>query len=237
MATLRVNQIAFCVIAATIGLVGCGRGSAKVLTLKPVQFGLSDVATIHDNTRGGTGGDAALNRQFDEVVAGYERFYNPDPVRNIQHAYRGIARFDLRSISVMKSKVVDKAVLSYKIRQSYIRDLSGASPDFPNVTSCAKELYTITEDWSKSVTSEGYAETLFPVDTKIATLPATAVGGSMFQIDVTKAAQRWVVKPEENFGLVFKGSDETTTGGAKNDACATRLGDLSLNVHVTVYEP
>lgn len=217
-------------------LAGCGTGTPRLQTFKPAQLGISDVANIHDDTRGGTGGDALLEHKPDEVVAGFERFYQPDPTRNIQHFYRGAARFDLSPISTLKSKVVDKATLTFKLSQSYVRDLAGAAPDFVNLTSCASEIGIASENWTPLITSEGYALTPLPVEPIIGPLPAATPPGMVFRVDVTNAARDWVVKPDENFGVVLKGSDEGATG-ARNNACATRYRDFALEVNFTVFAP
>lgn len=214
---------------------GCKPGTPRSSTFAPAKTGISNTWFIADKTTGGTGGDARLETKPGEVVVGFERFYASDPTRIHQHFYRGAVRFDLAEIAKLKSKAVDKATLTYKVRQSYVRTPDGKPTEFPNLTSCATELLVANEDWTKMIGAEGYATTLFPGDPVITKLASATPPGATFTVDVTDAARNWVAKPAENFGVVLKGSNEARTG-AQNDACATRYGDFALQVNFTVYE-
>lgn len=55
-------------------------------------------------------------------------------------------------------------------------------------------------------------------------------------MDVTDAVRNWLVYPDQNFGFILKGSNEKVTT-ASNNACATRYGDFTLEVHYTVFQP
>lgn len=214
---------------------GCKPGTARSSTFAPAKTGISNTWYISDKTTGGTGGDARLEAKPGEVVAGFERFYTSNPTRIHQHFYRGAVRFDLAEIGKLKSKVVDKATMTYKVHQSYVRTPDGKPVEFPNLTSCATELLVANEDWTKMIGSEGYATTLFPGEPVITKLATATPPGTTFTVDVTEAARNWVAKPDENFGVVLKGSNEVRTG-AQNDACATRYGDFVLQVNFTVFE-
>ena len=214
---------------------GCKPGTARSSTFAPAKTGISNTWFIADKTTGGTGGDARLEAKPGEVVAGFERFYASDPTRIHQNFYRGAVRFDLAEIGKLKSKVIDKATLTYKVSQSYVRTPDGKPIEFPNLTSCATELLVANEDWTKMIGGEGYATTLFPGDPVITKLASATPPGGTFTVDVTEAARNWLAKPGENFGVVLKGSNEARTGAA-NDACATRYGEFALQVNFTVFE-
>lgn len=227
---------AMLLLAAT--QASCDKGIPTTATFHPVALGVSDVCQVpaDSNPNGGLGGDARLQMKPDEVVAGFERFYQSDPLRNIQHFYRGGVRFNLDTIRQLPSKVIDKAILHFNIRQSYVSSADGTKALFPNRISCAAELSTAGADWSKLITSEGYAVTPLPTDTLIARLPNVSdesMGG--MSVDVTDAARNWLVYPNENFGVVLQGADENVTRGRNNSACATRYGDFTLEVHYTVF--
>lgn len=219
------------------GLTGCGKGTPAVGTFHPVALGTSDVqdARADSNWKGGLGGNARLQMQPDEVVAGFERVYQANPAMNLQDFYRGAVRFNLDTIAKLPSKVIDKAILHFNIHQSYVSSADGTEAQFPNRTSCAGALFVAGGDWAKLITPEGYAVTPLPTDTLIARLPNVpdqSLGG--MSVDVTDAARNWLVYPGENFGVVLQGTDENVTMG-QNNACATRYGDFTLEVHYTVF--
>lgn len=226
------------VLLGSLIAAGCGSGVPQVTTppLGPAKLGISEVLVFDDDTTGGLGGDVRLARKADEIVAGFERFHSPDPQRDIQHFYRGAVWFDLSKISAIKSKVVDNATLSYQLRQSYVKDASGAPEQFPNLVSCAVELLLATSDWTPLISPEGYATSHLPGDFLQSLPSGIPGGGSVFRIDATKWVRDWVAKPHENFGLIFKGRDEASSPG-RNDVCGTRYGDFSLEVRYTVFEP
>jgi hypothetical protein len=214
------------------GLAGCGRGTPATATLNPAQFGISDAAVVKGSSRSGAAGAAITERQPDEIVAGFERTWSED--HNVQHFYRGAVRFDLGAITALKSKVIDKAILNFKIHQSYVRSPDGKPADFPNIVSCATEIYTATDEWPALVGSDVVTfKAPLPVNSLISTLASTAPDG--FHIDVTGAAREWVVSPAQSVGVVLKGSDEKEAP-ARNDACATRYNGITLDVQYTVFE-
>lgn len=233
---IRIWEIVCWLSIAALGFTGCGKGTAKSVTLNPSLLGVSDVAVVKGDTgTAGTGGVAVADRKPDEIVVGFERSYYEDPVRNIQHFYRGGIRFDLSSLSALKSKVINKATLNFKIFQSYVRSPDGTPEPFPNIISCATELYSGTDEWIKLVGTEGGTfKAALPVNALISKLDRTAPGG--FHIDVTEAARQWIVSDDQNVGVVLKGGDETETP-ARNDACTTRYNGITLDVQYTVYEP
>lgn len=242
--SLRFSQLPFSRIAGallsvliTLTLTGC-KGDAKVDTFTPVAHGISDDTHVMDdlNPKGGLGGNARIEMQPDEIVAGFERTYDASS-GNIQHFYRGAVKFNLDSIGKIPGKVIDKATLHFNIRQSYVSSADGTKPQFPNIISCASELGLASGDWSRLITSEGYATTPLPTDTLVKPLPGTLDGRTPgITVDVTDAVRNWLVYPDQNFGFILKGSDEKVTM-ASNSACATRYGDFTLEVHYTVFQP
>ena len=207
-------------------------------TLTSNHWVISDVSWIDDRTRGGTGGETLIARKDDEILAGFERFYRVEllSTRNHEHFYRGAMYFDLVPIAALKSKVIDKALLSFKIRSSTVQERDGKPVDFPTTVSCAAGLYTAGEDWMKSTSHGEVIERALATDRLITKLDVSPPGGTTFNIDVTKEVRQWVVTPGENLGVVLQGRDEEVTP-ARNDACATRYGELALEVHYTVFEP
>ena len=151
---LSLSRIAvlFLPILITMTLTGC-KGEAKTANFTPLTHGISDDTHVMDdaNPRGGLGGNARIEMRPDEIVAGFERSYDAGS-GNIQHFYRGAVKFDLDSIRKLSSKVIDKAILHFNIRQSYVSSADGTKPQFPNIISCASELWLASGDWSKLIT-------------------------------------------------------------------------------------
>jgi hypothetical protein len=223
-------------LIATLTLAGC-QSDARVDNFTPTAHGISDDTHVAGNTNpnSGLGGKARLAMQPDEIVAGFERSADANS-GNIQHFYRGAVKFNLDAIRLIPSKVVDKAILHFNIRQSYVSAADGSQPQFPNITSCAGELWNASADWSKLITHEGYATTPLPTDALIKALPDSLDGHTTgISVDVTQAVRNWLFYPNDNFGFILKGRDETVTTG--NSTCATRYGDFTLEVHYTVFPP
>ncbi|MDR3390734.1 MAG: hypothetical protein P4L77_03280 [Sulfuriferula sp.] len=219
----------------TLTLTGC-QGDARVDNFTPTAHGISDDTHVAGNTnpKSGLGGKARLEMQPDEIVAGFERSADANS-GNIQHFYRGAVKFNLDAIRQIPSKVIDKAILHFNIRQSYVSAADGSQPQFPNITSCAGTLWNASADWAKLITSEGYATTPLPKDALIRTLPDSLDGRTTgISADVTEAVRYWLIYPSDNFGFILQGRDETVTA-ANNSACATRYGDFTLEVHYTVF--
>lgn len=215
---------------------GCGTGMARVKTVTPgtTDLGIAVGFVREDESpAAGSGMDSRLEKKADEIVVGYDRHHSTDPFRNLQEYYRGAVRFDLSSIVNEPSKVIDQATLSYGIRKSYVRNVEGESEQFPNRISCALSLLLATEDWRKKITGQGYAVEYFEGDFFLR-LPEAPNAGTGFKIDLTKVVRTWVAKPDENFGLVFRGITEEVTG-PQNSACATRYGNFALEVRYTVF--
>ena len=224
-------------LLTSLTLTGCD-GDARVDSFTPVAHGISDDTQVprDTNPKGGLGGNARLEMRPDEIVAGFERSSNASS-GNIQHFYRGAVKFNLESIRQISSKVIDKATLHFNIRQSYVSSADGTMAQFPNITSCASEIWLANGDWSKLITSEGYAVTPLPTDIRINSLPNALDGRTPgISVDVTEAVRNWLVYPDNNFGIILKGGDETVTTGNNNSSCATRYGDFTLEVHYTVFQ-
>jgi hypothetical protein len=229
------HRVAPVLLIVALCTIGCGRGTARSVTLNPSLLGVSDLVIAKDSTRAGEGGVGIAERKPDEIVVGFERSSQADPARDIQHFYRGGIRFDLSALSSLKSKVINKATLNFKVIQSYVRSADGTPAPFPNTVSCATELYSGTDEWITLVGTDGYTfKAALPVNALIHTLDRTALGG--FHIDVTDAARQWIVSVDQNTGVVLKGGDERDTPG-RNDACATRYNGITLDVQYTVFEP
>jgi len=212
-----------------------------VKSLPAVALGISNVVQTPEdsNWKGGLGGNARIYRKSDEVVAGFERSYQTDSPRNVQNFYRGAVLFNLDAINepAGKGRVIDKAILHFNIQQSYVSSVDGTKDHFPNRIYCATELWLAGADWSKLITSEGYAVTPLPTDALIAPLPDMPDGPGGISVDITAAARNWLVFPTDNFGVVLKGKDESVTKDQNNSACATRYGNFTLEVQYTVFTP
>lgn len=200
-------------------------------------MGFSYVSMIDDSTTGGTGADAAIARQAQEIIVGHEHFLQPR--RRHQHYFRGAAHFDLSRITAIPSKVVTRAVLQYRLRGSSVRDAAGTPESFPLLTSCASELLVADSDWRTgpaepdgviiSDKSPISGEPLQP----LSTVPPPG-GGTLYTADITPIAQRWVARPEENFGIVLRGAREPPQP-ADNSRCTSAYGDFVLKVDFTVF--
>lgn len=217
-------------------LAGCGTGAIRESTLRPSDFGSTDVPKIWAwDGKSGTGATIGSGVEPGEIFAGYEFHYENANV--IQHVFRGGVRFDLGEIVALPSKSVEKAILSFKLTQSVVRDREGKSPEFVNLVSCASQLLQGNDDWTKltgKVVAGATESTALIGGDLFAALPDTTPPGARFEFDVTPVVQRWVAKPEENFGWVLRGRKESFSG-ASNEACATRYREFSLDVRYRVF--
>lgn len=233
---VRTLSHGFCAVAVAAFLAGCGTGGVREASLRPAVFGSTDVPKIWAwDGKGGTGATVGEGTEPGDVFAGYEFFY--DRTNNIQHIFRGAVRFDLAEISAIPSKSVEKATLSFRLAQSVVRDRDGNSPEFVNLVSCASHLMLGKDDWTKltGIVAGGATESveLIGGDPFVA-LPDATPPGARFAFDVTPLVQRWMAKPEENFGWVLRGRKEAFSG-ASNDTCATRYRDFILDVRYRVF--
>lgn len=225
-----------CAAVAAASLAGCGTGALRESTLRPADFGSTDMPKIWAwDGKGGTGASIGTGVEPGEVFAGYEFHYERANV--IQHVFRGGVRFDLGGIAALPGKSVERATLSFRLAQSVVRDREGRSPEFVNLVSCASQLLLGNDDWT-ALTGKvvaGATESASPIggDPFVA-LPEATPPGARFAFDVTPLVQRWVAKPEENFGWVLRGRKEGFEG-ASNEACATRYRDFTLDVRYRVF--
>lgn len=230
-----------CVALVAVSLVGCGTGAIRESTFRPADFGSTDMPKIWawDGT-GGTGAEIGTGVEPGEVFAGYEFHYSRVSERQaniFQHIFRGGVRFDLGEIVALPSKSVEKATLRFRLAQSVVRDREGKSPEFVNLVSCASQLLLGNDDWTKltgKVIAGATASATLIGGDPFAELSEATPPGALFAFDVTPLVQRWVAKPDENFGWVLRGRKEGFEG-ANNEACATRYRDFTLDVKFRVF--
>ncbi len=235
MITRYLSHGLFLVMTAVF-LAGCGTGVVRTSTLSPSDIGSTDMPKKWAwDGKGGTGATVGDGTEPGDIFAGYEFYY--DRTNNIQHIFRGAIRFNLAEIAALPSKSVEKATLNFRLGQSVVRDRDGKSPEFVNLVSCASQLLLGNNDWTKLTggTMGGATESteLIGGDPLVA-LPEATPPGARFTFDVTPQVQRWLAKPDENFGWVLRGRKEAFSG-ASNEACATRYRDFTLDVRYRVF--
>ena len=227
------------ILALTIPILvaGCGGRILQSEQFAADKLGFSYVSLISDSTTGGTGADVVFERKPGEIIVGHEHL--SEQRRAHQHYFRGAAHFDLSRLSAIPSKVITKAVLEYRLQASAVRDNGGTAEPFPLLISCASELLVGDKDWRTGPAgTDGVVindKTAFegePVRT-LATTPL-AGGGTLYSVDMTDLAQRWVARPEDNLGVLLRGEREAPQP-RDNSRCTSRYSDLKLRVDYTVF--
>jgi hypothetical protein len=138
--------------------------------------------------------------------------------------------FDLSTITNLTSKKIDRAILTYRVKQSEIKDEKGDSPAFATLYSCARKLYTAADTWKEGLQEK---DAPFPTDRLVSSLPETGASGPTISVDVSRQVADWVLKPKTNHGFVFVGPLEDTAPG--NHRCVSRLGDFTLTIEYTAW--
>lgn len=220
------------VLAVPLLVAGCG---GRILQSEqfPARVGFSYVSLISDATSGGTGADVFFEREPGEIIVGHEHLAQPRRVH--QHYFRGAAFFDLSRLSAIPNKVVNKAVLEYRLRASAVRDSAGTPEPFPLLTSCASQLLVANTNWLSGdgvVINDRAAFEGEPFGALPTAPPAG--GGTLYSVDVTSLAQRWVVRPEDNLGMLLRGAREAPQPRDKS-RCTSRYSDIKLRVDYTVF--
>lgn len=129
------------------------------------------------------------------------------------YGYRGGVRFNVSGIQRLDRKVIEKAVLSWTIESSIVRDADGNASGVASgrdVTNCVDELL----ESSRSIQTEG------------AFLPGRPYRSG--QGDVTGLVTSWIVNGDPNFGFVLIGVDESNSRNSA--ACVSIVKNLKLTI-------
>jgi hypothetical protein len=161
------------------------------------------------------------------ALVGFSQYYDApggilglgSVVCGVDWVYQGKVKFDLDPLRQYEGPVVTRAELSYD------QLVLWPPPSIDTIDSC---VYTVSR-----ATGDGTENYLFPNE-NIDRLPLGF--GASDRWDVTEEAERWLIYPDDNFGLVLRGRDESFPDEG-HDGCVSVVANFRLDVTFVSASP